>query len=153
MCFVPSASAHAALLGASPRPGSTVGGTVRTFEVLLDQRALDLHDMELTTEAGRPLAGSWAQAAPNLLRLTADEPLSTPGNYIVSYRVTVEDGDTTRSAFVFTYAPSASPPPTIPEADIMDERSLVLPVSLGALAVIGGLLVAWAFLRPGREDA
>ncbi|MEZ5381101.1 MAG: copper resistance protein CopC [Microthrixaceae bacterium] len=141
---IPVAGAHATPLGFSPTPGSTVGGPIDAYEVLLDQPVIELHSMGLSTEAGTELSGKWSQPAPNLIRFTSDRVVDKPGNYILSYRMTAEDGDTTRSAFVFTFDPDAGPPDPVPAEKIMatpPPRGLMLAGVLCAGAALAGVII------------
>ncbi|MEZ5374721.1 MAG: hypothetical protein R2704_18795 [Microthrixaceae bacterium] len=63
-----------------------------------------------------------------------------------------EDGDTTRSAFVFAYEPGASPPESAPADEIMagaTSRAWIL----GGVVVVGAALVGGTILIRRRRGA
>lgn len=151
LVVAPAAGAHATPLGFSPRPGSTVGGPIDGFEVAFDQRIIELRSMGLSTEEGVELPGEWSQPAPNLIRFIADEEPTKADNYIVSYEITAEDGDKTRSAFVFTFDPGADPPEPVPSDEIMAVPrpwGWIVGAVAAALAVLGAA-IGWRRSRSG----
>lgn len=143
--------AHAGILGSSPSPGSTVGGTIEGYDVWFDQTIVELYSMGLATEAGTEVPGEWSQPAPNLIRFTPDEVQTNADNYILSYKMLAEDGDTTRSAFVFTYEPDAAPPEPAPADELMPgpaSRGLIL----AGVAAVGALLAGGTILLRRRTS-
>ncbi len=105
------ASAHAALLGANPAPGSIVGSSPSEIIVTFSEAITPVPDrVQVLAPDGKRISGI-AAAVGSQLRIPvrrADQPL---GTYLVSFRVISADTHPVGGAITFSVgAPSASPP-------------------------------------------
>ena len=107
-----AASAHAELLQASPRVGSTVGGEFHSVAlqfVGLDDLAA--FEAALLDPAGNSIGQP--PASENGRLVIPIDPLEAPGTYTVTYTTTGIDRDIVSDAFTFRFDPAAEAPPAI----------------------------------------
>lgn len=112
MIAVPTADAHAELRQSSPAAGQTVGGEFH--QVALFFSGLDgslPQQVRLYDPAGNLLREDPALLDQRLV-LSID-PLTIPGEYLVTYEVTGIDSDFTSESFTFFYEPGAAEPEPI----------------------------------------
>lgn len=107
------ASAHAALLGANPAPGSVVGNSPTEIRVTFSEPVTPVSGrVQVLAPDGKRISGT-ATADGAILTVPvrrADRPL---GTYLVSYRVISADSHPVAGGFTFSVgAPSATPPAT-----------------------------------------
>lgn len=148
--------AHSTLSTASPGPGDEVGGRVDHLDLVF---AAGLSDatVTLTGPDGALIAGSTTEVQNNRLRFEVD-PLEAEGQYVARYEFESFDGDTTRSAYAFSYRAAAPPPKKIGPVDPFSDPEQIATVSpikyvgLAAVvvAVLGAAALAWSY-RPGRS--
>lgn len=105
------AAAHSALVGASPAPDETVGGTIDVVELAFNE---SVSQATITVSFNdQPLAGATTMANGEILRFQLDQALSVPGRYQISYEMISFDTDFTTSAYFFTFDPAAPQPDRI----------------------------------------
>lgn len=105
------ASGHSALVGASPAPDETVGGTIDVVELAFNE---SVSQATITVSFNdQPLAGATTVANGEILRFQLDQALSMPGRYQISYEMISFDADFTTSAYFFTFDPAAPQPDRI----------------------------------------
>ena len=155
-----TADAHSTLATAAPGPGDEVGGTVEHLDLVF---AAGLSDatVTLTDPEGTLVDGTTSQSQNNRLRFDTD-PLTVEGQYVVRYAFDSADGDSTRSAYAFSYQADAPGPQVIGPVDPIlepvlepDQTTTVSPVKyvgLGAMAIalVGAAALAWS-RRPERN--
>ncbi|MEM9564193.1 MAG: copper resistance protein CopC [Actinomycetota bacterium] len=134
------ASAHTAMLRASPDRNAVVGGSIQV---------IDLEFLDPITDAtvmlrynGTPLAGTTTVPDGEVITFALDQPLTQPGRYQVSYEMISLDGDFTTGGYFFTFDPAAAQPARI-EAPASGgvSTNTVLAASAIGLAALVGLLV------------
>lgn len=127
--------AHSSLITTSPTPGQTVGGALRSIDLVFDA---GVEDVEVTFEApdGEFLDVGIDQQADNWLQLTIDTP-EIDGQYIVRFSFISEDGDPVESAYAFSYEADAPEAIPVPRSTVAELRT---GESFGTFTVITGLL-------------
>ena len=105
----PDAAAHAELRQASPRVGSTVGGTFHSVSMQFSGLDTDAGFRAELLDPGGMSIGQPAVAEKQRIVIPI-EPLSVPGVYTVSYTTIGEDGDVESDVFTFRYDPAAPEP-------------------------------------------
>lgn len=116
----PYALAHAELRQASPDVGETVGGEFH--QIAMQFIGLDpqqTHQAKLFDPAGNLITESSASEGQRLV--IPIDPLTVPGDYLVTYAVHGIDGDFTEESFGFTFDPAADEPSGITIAEIGPE--------------------------------
>ena len=145
----PPASAHTALLGASPGPDQTVGGVVE---------GIDLAFLDPITDAivtvsynGAPVPGSTTVANGELIRFEFDQPLQEVGRYQVFYEMTSFDSDYTTSGFFFTYDVNAAPLVPLDAPGANDDSSFpILPTAIAGIVLVA-LLAGFVWFSDSRR--
>lgn len=145
---LPSANAHAELRQSSPAAGETVGGEFHQVSLLfigLDQSFP--HEVRLYDPAGNLLREDPALLDQRLV-LSID-PLTVPGEYLVTYEVTGIDADFTSESFTFFYDPSAPEPEPITIETFGDDGfdvinfALLLAAAGLAAFLVSRVVMAW----------
>ncbi|MFF5296375.1 copper resistance CopC/CopD family protein [Paractinoplanes globisporus] len=150
------ASAHAALIGSTPAPGSIIGTSPSEIVVTFSEAITPVTGrIQVLDPAGKRISGT-PTVSGDTLRIPvrrADQPL---GTYLVSYRVISADTHPVGGAITFSVgAPSASPPTA---ADTTTHRSVALatPVThflgYGGLTLAAGPALFLALLWPRRRS-
>lgn len=143
------AGAHSSLITTSPTPGQTVGGELRSIDLVFDA---GVEQVEVTFEApdGEFLEVAIDQEADNWLQLTIDTP-EIDGQYIVRFSFISEDGDPVESAYAFSYeadAPEAIPVPRSTVAEVRTDGELAPFTFITGLLALGVVvLVILLFVR------
>ena len=138
------ASAHTAMLRASPDRDATVGGSVRHVDLLFLERVTDAS--VTVTYNGVPVAGSTTVADGEVITFVLEQPLVDPGRYQVTYEMISFDSDFTTGGFFFTFDPVADQAARIepPGSGESLTTTLVLSgIGLTVLVVLLGLFVWW----------
>ncbi|ADG80089.1 Copper resistance protein CopC OS=Tsukamurella paurometabola (strain ATCC 8368 / DSM / CCUG 35730 / CIP 100753 / JCM 10117 / KCTC 9821 / NBRC 16120 / NCIMB 702349 / NCTC 13040) OX=521096 GN=Tpau_3510 PE=4 SV=1 [Tsukamurella paurometabola] len=141
---LPSASAHAALVEATPATGSTVAAAPSAVTLRFDEPLQDGAREVVVTGPGAA-ADVWS-SGPGVVSgttLRADlTGLGAAGEYTIGYRVTSADGHTVSGSTYFTLTADGGAGPAAP-ADEPDRGAPVLgiaaAVGLAAAAVAAGL--------------
>ncbi len=143
------ASAHTALLEASPGPDQTVGGTVTGIDLaFLDP----ISDAIVTVSYnGAPVAGTTTVSNGDLIRFDFDEPLQAPGRYQVFYEMTSFDLDYTTSGFFFTFDTNAAPLIRLEAPTAGGDSSFPLVPTIVAAVVVVALLAAFVWYFDARR--
>ncbi len=150
--LVPSASAHTAMLRASPDRDAIAGGTI----AFIDLEFLDpVTEVSVTvTYNGVPVAGQTPVNAGELITYTLDQPLTQPGRYQVNYEMISFDSDFTTGGFFFTFDPEAEEAARILEATGEGGLSTTttLVVSGFGLTLLVGLLALFVWRLENRRQ-
>lgn len=136
--LLPSASAHTAMLRASPDRNATAGGAVQ----FVDLEFLDpvTNTAVTVTYNGVPLAGRVTEANGKLITFTLDQPLSQPGRYQVNYEMISFDSDFTTGGYFFSFDPLADQPTRIELSAAGGISTGTIVASVVGLVLLGGLL-------------
>jgi methionine-rich copper-binding protein CopC len=149
-----TASAHAELRQASPDRGETVGGAIHSI-------TLQFFDLDLTKPqtaavfdpAGNELAGQVNREDQRLV-IALVEPITTPGEYLVTFAANGIDGDFTEESFSFRWEEGAPEPKgiDITEPVGLDTFNYVLLLIGAALAafIVHRFMVARREIRAAR---
>ncbi|MEM8924177.1 MAG: copper resistance protein CopC [Actinomycetota bacterium] len=147
--LAPSASAHTAMLRASPDRDATAGGAIRF---------IDLEFLDPITEAdvsvtynGVPLPGRTTVNEGEVITFALDQPLTEPGRYQVSYEMISFDTDFTTGGFFFTFDPTAEQMARIEPPGSGGISSTVLALSGAGLTVVVALLGLFVWRTDGRR--
>lgn len=137
--MMPSASAHTAMLRASPERNATAGGSIQ----FIDLEFLDpVTDVSVAvTYNGVPVAGRVIANSGELITFTLDQPLSQAGRYQVNYEMTSFDSDFTTGGYFFSFDPTADQPGRIEFSDSGRLSLVTLAASGIGLAALVGLLL------------
>lgn len=106
---LPSAQAHAELRQSSPAAGATVGGEFHQVAMFFTGLDAALPQQARLFDP----AGNLVREGPSLedqQMVLSIDPLTVPGEYLVTYEVTGIDGDFTAESFTFFYEPDADEP-------------------------------------------
>ena len=133
----PAANAHAELRQSSPQAGETVGGTIHSI-------ALQFFDLDVTKPqsvkafdgAGNELDYQMNREEQRIV-LALVEPITTPGEYLVTFAVNGIDGDFSEESFSFFYEAGAPEPQGI-TVDVSAPGGFDY-VTFGLLLLAGGL--------------
>ena len=133
------ASAHAALVGSTPAPGSVIGSSPGEIVVTFSEAVTPVEGrVQVLDPAGKRISGT-PTVAGDTLRIPvrrADQPL---GTYLVSYRVISADTHPVGGAITFSVgAPSAAPA----AADIKTHRSVAVATPVTHFLSYAGLVLA-----------
>ena len=104
---VSAAHAHAFLVHAEPKVGSTVTAAPTEIKIWYTERVIvPFSDIKLADAAGRQIATSNKHVDPSDgALLIVSVPALKPGKYTVSWRVTAVDTHVTHGAFLITVSP------------------------------------------------
>ncbi|MEM7339731.1 MAG: copper resistance protein CopC [Actinomycetota bacterium] len=143
------ASAHTAMLRASPDRDAIAGGPVQF---------IDLEFLDPITEAvvtvtynGVPLAGRTTVADGEVITFTLDQPLTEPGRYQVSYEMISFDTDFTTGGFFFTFDPQADQVARLEPPGAGGFSPATTAISAAGLAVVVALLATFVWRMDGRR--
>ncbi|MFI5892291.1 copper resistance CopC/CopD family protein [Actinoplanes sp. NPDC051513] len=150
------ASAHAALLGSTPAPGSVIGSSPTEIVVTFSEGITPVSGrVQVLDPDGKRISGTPTVSGATL-RIPVRRAGQPLGTYLVSYRVISADSHPVGGAITFSVgAPSASPPAP---ADEKTHRSVAVatPVTrfLGyaGLTLAAGPVLFLAFLWPRRRS-
>ncbi len=139
------ALAHGELVGSSPSPGERVG-KVTHIDLVFSTAVFDFA-VELEAPDGAMLPGQTVQKADPLLSFET-APLTDPGQYIVHYELTDDDGDRLDGAYAFLIEEGAPGPEglAIDVSGLLDDDGTdwllygVLMAGVVVIAILGGLL-------------
>lgn len=140
--FPATASAHAEMRQASPDRGETVGGAIHSITMqFFDLDVTKPQDAKVFDPAGNELPGQVNREDQRLVIALVD-PITTPGQYLVSFAVNGIDGDFSEESFTFQWEEGAPEPKGI---------ELTEPVGLDVvnyiLILIGAALAAFVVHR------
>ena len=112
-------SAHVALVGATPVPGSTIGQPPKALRIRLDQVPdPKFSRIEVLDTSGASIVGGAASASagdPAVIEVTLTTKLA-PGLYTVAWQALAPDGHLTKGNYPFTLSGGLGPaPPTEPQ--------------------------------------
>ncbi len=138
------AFAHAELRQSSPEGGETVGGAVHS--IVLQFFDLDVANppvAKIFDAAGNELTGQLNLDQQRLVIALVD-PITTPGEYLVTYNMTGVDGDYTEDSFTFRWEEGAPEPKGI-------TADLTVPVGFDTinyvLLLVGAAIAAYIVHR------
>lgn len=136
--LAPPASAHTAMLRASPDRDAIAGGSIS----FVDLEFLDpVTETAVTvTYNGAAVAGRTTVADGEIITFTLDQPLTEPGRYQVNYEMVSSDGDFTTGGYFFTFDPAADQTARIDPSGSDGFSSTMLVLTGVGLAVVVGLL-------------
>jgi methionine-rich copper-binding protein CopC len=136
--LLPAASAHTAMLRASPDRNATAGGAVQ----FVDLEFLDpvTNTAVTVTYNGVPVAGQVTEANGKLITFTLDQPLTQPGRYQVNYEMISFDSDFTTGGYFFSFDPLADQPTRIELSAAGGISTATIIASVVGLLLLGGLL-------------
>lgn len=147
--LAPPASAHTAMLRASPDRDAIVGGSIAF---------IDLSFLDPVTEAsvtvtynGTPVTGRTTVDAGEVITFAFDQPLTQPGRYQVNYEMVSFDSDFTTGGFFFTFDPAADQAARIEPPGSGGSSPTTLIVSGVGLAVVVGLLALFVWRIDNRR--
>lgn len=142
MLHTPTALAHAELRESSPAADQTVGGSFH--QIAMHFTGLDpaaIHEAKLFDPAGNLVTDKSASEGQRFV--IPIEPLTVPGEYMVTYAVHGIDGDFTEESFGFRFDPAADEPAGITIGVIEPEGfDFVLLTLLLVAAGLAAFLVA-----------
>ena len=134
------ASAHAALLGSTPAPGSIIGTSPSEIVVTFSETVTPVTGrVQVLDPAGKRISGE-PTVAGSTLRIPIRRATQPLGTYLVSYRVISADSHPVGGAITFSIgAPSASPPAP---ADEKTHRSVAVATPVTRFLGYAGLTLA-----------
>lgn len=139
-----SAWAHGELVEARPTPGSTVGGEVIEIELLFEEDvSVDGLSLGLIDPDGTALSVGTAELPVGSLVRASVAGVTKPGPYRVEYVVRSRDGFSFEGAYVFTYAPDATPVDPLPHG--RSAAGLLLALGGGGLVLF--VAIGWVLMR------
>lgn len=143
------ASAHTAMVRASPDRDAIAGGSI-SF--------IDLEFLDPVTSAsvsvtynGAPVSGRTTVGTGEVITFTLDQPLAQPGRYQVSYEMVSFDADFTTSGFFFTFDPTANQMARIEPPGPGGFSTTTLALSGAGLTVLVGLLALFVWRIDNRR--
>jgi copper transport protein len=150
------ASAHAALLGSNPAPGSIVGTSPTEIIVTFSEAITPVAGrVQVIAPDGKRISGEATTTGPEL-RIPvrrADQPL---GTYLVSYRVISADTHPVGGGLTFSVGAPSATPPKATSAGTHRSVAVAVPVThfLGyaGLTLSVGPALFLALLWPGRRN-
>jgi copper transport protein len=134
------ASAHAALLGSTPAPGTVIGASPSEIVVTFSEAVTPVTGrIQVLDPAGKRISGEPAVAGATL-RIPIRRAAQPLGTYLVSYRVISADSHPVGGAITFSVgAPSAAPPAP---ADEKTHRSVAVATPVTRFLGYAGLRLA-----------
>jgi copper transport protein len=134
------ASAHAALLGSTPAPGTVIGASPSEIVVTFSEAVTPVTGrIQVLDPAGKRISGEPAVAGATL-RIPIRRAAQPLGTYLVSYRVISADSHPVGGAITFSVgAPSAAPPAP---ADEKTHRSVAVATPVTRFLGYAGLTLA-----------
>ena len=125
------AAGHSALVGASPAPDETVGGTIDFVDLAFNE---DVTGAAVTVAFNeQPLPGATTVTDGEVVRFELDQALTVPGRYQITYELVSLDTDRISSAYFFTFDPAA------PQPARLGAESATLQTATGTEDESGGL--------------
>ncbi|NMO56592.1 copper resistance protein CopC/CopD [Actinoplanes sp. TBRC 11911] len=149
------AEAHAALLGATPAPGSIIGSSPTEIVVRFSEAVTPVTGrVQVLAPDGKRISGT-AVANGSTLRIPVRKAGQPLGTYLVSYRVISADTHPVGGALTFSVgAPSTRP--ALSDTGTHRSVTLVTPVTrflaYAGLTLTAGPALFLAFLWPGRRS-
>ncbi|MEM9615670.1 MAG: copper resistance protein CopC [Actinomycetota bacterium] len=148
--LAPPASAHTAMLRASPDRDAVAGGSIAHIDLLfldpVTEAAVTL------TYNGAPVAGQTTVPDGEVITFTLDQPLTETGRYQVSYEMISFDTDFTTGGFFFTFDPTAGGIARIEQPGSGGGISSTTLVLSGiGLTVLVGVLALFVWRLDGRR--
>ncbi|WP_030435734.1 copper resistance CopC/CopD family protein [Actinoplanes subtropicus] len=133
------ASAHAALVGATPEPGSIIGSSPTEIVVTFSEPVTPVAGrVQVLDPAGKRISGTPAVSGATL-RIPVRRAGQPLGTYLVSYRVISADTHPVGGAITFSVgAPSAAPAAT----DVKTHRSVAVATPVTHFLSYAGLVLA-----------
>lgn len=151
--LVPSASAHTAMLRASPDRDAVAGGSIGFVDLEFLEPVSDVS--VVVSFNGVPVAGQTTVDAGELITYTLDQPLTQPGRYQVNYEMISFDSDFTTGGFFFTFDPTAEEAVRILEATgeggLSTTTTLVVS-GFGIVLIVGLLALFVARVDSRRQE-
>ena len=148
------ASAHAALVTATPEPGSVVGTAPTEITVTFSEGITPVADRtQVLAPDGKRITGAVTAAGPTLrIQIRrADQPL---GTYLVSYRIISGDSHPVGGAMTFSVGAPSARPPDIDPGKVHPSVAVAVPavkfVGYAGLTLIVGPALLLALLWPRR---
>jgi copper transport protein len=134
------AQAHAAMVAATPVPGTVVGTSPTEITVVFSEAvAVVTGKVQVLAPDGKRISGT-ARSSGNILHIPvrrADRPL---GTYLVSYRVISADSHPVAGAFTFSVGAPSAVAPQPPKDEVHPSVAVALPTA--RLAGYTGLVLA-----------
>ncbi len=147
--LAPPASAHTAMLRASPDRDATAGGSIG----FIDLEFLDpvTNASVRVTYNGAPMTGRTTVTAGEVITFTLDQPLTQPGRYQVNYEMISFDSDFTTGGFFFTFDPAADQMARIEPPGSGGFSTTTLALSGAGLTVLVALLALFVWRIDNRR--
>jgi copper transport protein len=150
------ASAHAALLGAVPAPGSVIGSSPTAIVVTFSEAITPVTDrVQVLDPSGKRISGT-ATASGAVLTIPVRRAGQPLGTYLVSYRVISADSHPVGGALTFSVGAPSAAPPSAGAAGTHRSVALATPVThfLGyaGLTLAAGPVLFLALLWPRRRS-
>ncbi len=131
------AGAHTQLLQGSPGPGQQAGGTVDFLDLIFVDPVTDV-SLVLQDPNGDLVGGEMVVSDGQIIRYEMPA-LTVPGRYIVRYTMISFDGDSTESAYFFTYEPEATQPARLGDAELPPAEGNGTTILVAAVSVVVGI--------------
>jgi copper transport protein len=149
------ADAHAALLGASPAPGSIVGSSPTEILVTFSEAVTPVTGhVQVLDPDGKRISGA-ATATGSTLRIPVHRAGQPLGTYLVSYRVISADSHPVGGALTFSVGAPSARPPQATEAGTHRSVTLATPtlrlLGYAGLTLTVGPALFLALLWPRRR--
>lgn len=143
------ATAHTALLEASPGPDQTAGGTIEGIDLAF----LDPVTNAIVTVSynGEAIAGTTTISDGELVRFEFERPLDLDGRYQVDYEMISFDSDFTTSGFFFTYTADAPEPARLSAPGSEGTSQTVLLASIAGITVLMCALAVFIWNLEGKR--
>jgi copper transport protein len=134
------ASAHAALIGSDPAPGSTIGESPTAITITFSEHVSVVEGkVVVLAPDGKKISGT-PTVSGDVLRIPVRKAAKPLGTYLVSYRVISADTHPVGGAVTFSVgAPSATPPSA---GDAKTHRSVTLATPVWHFLGYAGLVLA-----------
>ncbi|GAA2633474.1 hypothetical protein Adu01nite_13850 [Paractinoplanes durhamensis] len=150
------ASAHAALIGSTPAPGSIIGASPTEIVVTFSEAVTPVDGrVQVLDPDGKRISGT-PTASGAVLRIPVRRAGQPLGTYLVSYRVISADSHPVGGAITFSVGAPSATPPEAAEAGTHRSVTLATPVTrfLGyaGLTLAAGPALFLALLWPRRRS-
>jgi copper transport protein len=147
------AAAHAALVAATPDPGSVIGSSPTEIVVVFSESVSAVTGkVQVLAPDGKRISGE-PTGSGNTVRIPvrrADRPL---GTYLVSYRVISADSHPVAGAFTFSVGAPSAAAPQVPDDEVHDSVEVAVGIArwigyTGLILTIGPVMfLAWLWPR------
>lgn len=150
------AEAHAALLSATPAPGSVIGSSPTEIVVHFSEAVTPVDGrVQVLAPDGKRISGT-ATASGSTLRIPVRKPSHPLGTYLVSYRVISADTHPVGGALTFSVGAPSTRPAEPAEAGGHPSVTLITPVTrflaYAGLTLTAGPALFLAFLWPRQRS-